>query len=214
MFELFKKIMPKEEAFFDLFERHAACVQNGAVALRQLLDGGTEVADLCARIAEEEARADVISQDVLQAIRKSFVTPFDRSDIQGLITALDDALDQMNKTAKTIMLFEVKKFEPAMREMGDLIVKSADLTVKAVPMLRAMKANASAMLKANGEIVQMEEESDRAQERGLKQLYKGAGKKDAMAFIIGAEIYEHLEKVSDRFEDVANTMSAILVEHL
>lgn len=214
MFELFKKIMPREEAFFDLFEAHAACVQNGAVALRQLLEGGKEVPHLCARISEEETKADAISHEVLQAIRKSFVTPFDRSDIQGMITAMDDALDQMNKTAKTITLFDVTTFEDPMREMGDLIVRSADQTAKAVPMLRAMKTHATAMLKATGDIVQMEEESDRMQEKGLKELYKGVGRKDAMAFIIGSQIYEHLEKVSDRLEDVANTLSSILVEHL
>ena len=214
MFDLFKKIMPREDGFFDMFERHAATIQNGAIALRQVLDGGKEVNALCARVSEEEQKADTIIHDVLQALRKSFITPFDRSDIQGLITAMDDALDQMNKTAKAIQLFEVKKFDPAMRDMGDLIVKSAEATVRAVPMLRAMKANANDMVKLTAAIVEMEEQSDRVQEKGMKQLYLTTGKKDAMAFIVGSEIYEHLEKVSDRFEDVANTLSAILVEHL
>src|SRR6185295_18808987 len=105
MFNLFKKIMPKEERFFALFEAHAGCLTAGSLTLRKLLEGAPDVASLCKTLMSQEEEADAISHEVLQAIRRSFITPFDRGDIQGLITAMDDAIDQMNKTAKAVLLF-------------------------------------------------------------------------------------------------------------
>jgi uncharacterized protein len=214
MFNLFKKIMPKEERFFDLFEAHAACLTAGSITLRKLLEGGPKVKDLCKELMQKEEEADVIGIEVLQAIRRSFITPFDRGDIKGLITSMDDAIDQMNKAAKAVLLYEVKKFEPDMRTMGDEIVKAAALTAEAVPLLRSISKNSNRLMTLTAEIVVLEEESDHVHDSGLRALLKGKGRKDAMGFIIGSEIYSHLEKVADRFEDVANTMSDIVIEHL
>jgi uncharacterized protein Yka (UPF0111/DUF47 family) len=127
---------------------------------------------------------------------------------------MDDAIDQMNKTAKSVLLFEVTSFEEEMRVMGDQIVKSANLTREAVPLLRAMRKNSTQLNALTHEIVQLEEQSDHVHEDGLKKLLREHGRKDPMAFIIGSEIYSHLEKVSDRFEDVANTITGIVIEHL
>jgi uncharacterized protein len=216
MFELFKKIMPKEEKFFDLFEAHAIKIKAGAETLRSILDGGKDVAAKCATLAKLEDDADHISHDVMQAIRKSFITPFDRSDIKGLITAMDDAIDQMNKTAKAVMLFEVTSFEPNMRAMGDQAVKLAELTADAVPLLRNVNSNSARLHALTGEIIRIEEDSDHLNDDGLRALLKGKGKSkpDPMAYIISSQIYEHLEKVADRFEDVANVVSGIVIEHV
>ena len=214
MFNLFKKIMPKEGRFFELFESHAACLTAGSLTLRKLLEGGPDVAALCKVLMSQEEEADAVSLEVLQAIRRTFITPFDRGDIKGLITAMDDAIDQMNKTAKAVLLFEVKKFEPEMRIMGDQIVKAAALTAEAVPLLRAMNKNANRLNALTGEIARIEEDSDHVHDDGLRGLLRGEGRRDPMAFIIGSEIYSHLEKVSDRFEDVANTVSGIVIEHM
>jgi uncharacterized protein len=214
VFEFLKKIMPKEEKFFDLFERHAAILKAGAATLRAVLEGGPKTAENCALLMKQEDAADGVTRETLEAIRKSFITPFDRSDIQNLITSMDDAIDQMNKTVKAIILFEVKSFEPDMREMADEIVKLAELTGVAVPLLRAVNANSQELHRLTGAIVNLEEESDRVHDAGLKALLKGKARKDAMAFIIGAEIYGHLEKVADRFEDVANVISGIVIEHV
>src|ERR1700684_4236639 len=115
----FQALMPKEERFFRLFEKHAVIVVAGAEALRGLLQGGDTVQDYCKQIFQREAEADDVTREVLVAVRRTFITPFDRTDIQDLITSMDDAIDQMNKTAKIIDLFEVRSFEPQMREMGE-----------------------------------------------------------------------------------------------
>jgi uncharacterized protein len=213
MLALFRKIMPKEELFFDMFERHAACLTAGSLTLRKLLDGGASVGLHCQTIMQQEQQADDISLEVLQAIRRSFITPFDRSDIKGLITSMDDAIDQMNKTAKAVMLYEVSAFEPEMRKIADQIVSQAALTAEAMPLLRAMAKNTTRLNAITAEVIRLEGETDHEQETGLKKLL-ASSRQDPMAFIIGAEIYEHLEKVADRFEDVANRVSGILIEHL
>jgi uncharacterized protein len=214
MFNLFRKMMPKEERFFDLFESHSTCLTAGSSILRKLLEGGPDVPSLCKTLMVQEEKADTISHDVLQAIRRTFITPFDRGDIQGLITAMDDAIDQMNKTAKAVLLFDVKKFTPEMRLMGDQIVQAASLTAEAVPLLRQMNPNANRLIALTTKIAELEEASDHVHDDGLRGLLGVKGRKDPMAFIIGSEIYSHLEKVSDRFEDVADTISGIVIEHM
>lgn len=210
----FQKMMPREERFFDMFERHAKCANDGAQALRGMLDGGTKTAEFCSKIAEHEHQADLITEEVMQAIRRSFITPFDRGDIRGLITSMDDAVDQMNKTAKAVSLFEVDKFEPQMRQIGDLVVKSAALMNEAVPLLRSLARNAPRLNVITEEIVRIEEQTDQICLEGLKALLHGPARSDALVYIKGSEIYDHLEKVADCFQDVANRISGLVIEHL
>lgn len=119
----FQALMPKEEKFFDLFERHAAITLAAAQSLRALLDGGDKVASQCEAVFQLEEDADVVAREVAQALRKTFITPFDRGDIQSLIDDMDDAIDQMRQTVKAIRLFDVVAFEPGMVKIGDLVVE-------------------------------------------------------------------------------------------
>ena len=213
MLQWFQALLPKEEKFFDLFEAHAQVLCAGARELRLLLAGGPETPVHAAEIARLENEADAITREVLQAVRRTFITPFDRSDISDLISSMDDAIDQMHKTAKAIMLFEQRSFTDDMVTMGELVVKTADLTAQAIPLLRSLRANAQPISAIHDQVANFEEESDRLYDQGVAALYRG-GAADPMAFIVGSEIYGHLEKVVDRFEDVANRISGVLIEHL
>ncbi len=214
MFQLIKSLLPKEEKFFDLFEAQAAKAVEAAGSLRAILDGGKKTADHCAALSRQEEEADHISYEVMQAIRRSFITPFDRSDIKALSSTLDDAIDQMNKTGKTVMLYDVSSFEPNMRAMGDRVILLAKIMAEALPLLRDIAGNSSRLHALTGEITKIEEQSDQLNDEGLRALFKGKARKDALQFIVGAELYEHLEKVCDRFEDVAHVISDIVIEHV
>src|ERR1700674_4936204 len=98
----FQALMPKEQKFFELFARHAEIIVAGAEALRALLEGGDAVRRNCQIIVEREVQADEITRMVLTAVRRTFITPFDRGDITGLITSMDDSIDQMNRTVKVV----------------------------------------------------------------------------------------------------------------
>lgn len=214
MFSWFQALMPREERFFDLFDRHAETLVAGAHALRALLDGGDAVVPLSQEIRRQEHEADAITRDVLLAVRRTFITPFDRGDIRGLITSMDDAIDQMHQTAKATLLYEARTFDPPMRRMGDIIVQAAELTRDAMPLLRAMRRNAARLTSFSEEISRIEEEADIIHDQGLKDLLHAHRQSDPMGFIVGAEIYGHLEKVVDGFEDVANRVTGIVIEHV
>jgi hypothetical protein len=214
----FQALMPREARFFTLFEKHAAIVVAGAEALRELLKGGESVEAYCQQIFQREADADDVTREVLIAVRRTFITPFDRPDIQHLITSMDDAIDQMNKTAKTIVLFEVHTFEPQMQQMSEIILQVANLVRKAMPLLSSIGSNAGHLNALTGKIIALEEEADYICNRGLKALYlanrQDSAPGNAMKFVIGSELYDHLEKVVDRFEDVANEINSIVVDQL
>jgi uncharacterized protein len=214
MLKWFQALMPKEDRFFGLFNRHAATLVQGAEALRALLEGGDAVPDGCRRLMLHENEADAYAREVLLAVRRTFITPFDRGDIKELIGLLDDAIDQMQKTAKAITLFEVESFKPQMVQMGDVIVEAAKLTVEAVALLSGMNEHANRINEIAVKITRIEEQADEIYDAGLKALFLAHRASDPMGFIVGAEIYDHLEKVVDRFEDVANGISGVLIEHL
>ncbi len=208
----FQALMPKEDRFFNLFNQHARTIVEGSKALSALLHGGVTVPDACRKVMDYENHADGITRDVLILTRRSFITPFDRSDIKQLISSLDDAIDQMQKTARTILLFEVGAFEPQMAELGDIIVQASRLTVDAVALLGSFRQQASRLNGITEEIIRLEEGADGLHIGGIKALFIKHRNGNAMDFIVGNEIYDHLEKVMDRFEDVANCISGIVIE--
>ena len=120
----------------------------------------------------------------------------------------------MQKTAKAITMFEVTHFEPHMRQMADIILRCAELTVEAVELLGSMRENSGRINAIAEEITRLEEQADELNDAGIKALYRAHREGNAMEFIVGNEIYDHLEKVVDRFEDVANRISGIVIEQV
>jgi predicted phosphate transport protein (TIGR00153 family) len=214
MFKWFQALMPREDRFFVLFNRHAETLVAGANALRELLNGGPGVRDAALRVMDLENQADAIARDVLLLTRRSFITPFDRGDIKDLINTLDDAIDQMQKTAKAVLLFEVDTLEPEMSAMGDHIVRAAKLTIEAVGLLGSVRDSAPRLNQITEEIVRLEDDADTLNDNGIKALFLRHREGNAMGYIIGVEIFDHLEKVMDRFEDVANRISGVVIEHM
>jgi len=208
----FRAIMPKEDKFFVLFGAHAGILVKGARELDRLLEGGDTIAAACQRIVDLEHQADDVTREVMQAVRRSFITPFDRADIQALIQSMDDAIDRMNSTVKTVRLFEVTQFEPNMQAIGKVVVEAAQLLAEAIPLLDRPGSNVARLTELTEKIVEAEGRSDDLHDEGLKQLFARHRESAPMQFYVGKEIYEALERVMDRFEDVANDISAIVIE--
>ena len=210
----FHALMPKEERFFELFAKHSQAVLAGAEALRRMLDGGDAIAENFKIVMDREQDADDVTREVLIAVRRTFITPFDRGNIRDLITSMDNSIDQMQKTAKAIELFEVKEFTPQMKDMADAIVKCAQLMQEGVPLLRSISSEAAHISSLTAEISALEGRADEMHDKGLRTLYQASANSNAMAYIVGNEVYDHLEKVVDRFDDVANVMHGIVIEHV
>ena len=151
---------------------------------------------------------------MLRTVRKTFLTPFDRGAITSLIVAMDDAIDEIQDTARAIDLYELRSFTPEMKQMVALIDQSAGIVAEAIPLLRSLGPNAARLSALAEEITRLEGRADELHDEGLKQLYRGRGRENPMTFLVGSEVYSRLEKVVDSFEDVADEISAILIEHL
>jgi uncharacterized protein Yka (UPF0111/DUF47 family) len=213
MLKFIRAIMPREDRFFDMFERQALVLVAGAEALGQLFDGGAGIAESCRRIRQHEKAADEITRQVLVGVRRSFITPFDRSAITALASAMDDAIDEMWQTAKAVTLYEVDAFAPQMKEISVIAGEAAALVAEAVPLLRNVGRNHTRLHELTEAVVDLESRADDLYDAGLRILFESHGKDRAMAFIVGREVYSHLEKVLDRFEDVAEEIQGIVIDH-
>lgn len=208
----FQSLLPKQGKFFDQFEAHAQTLIAGADALARLFHGQGDIAANIAEIVDQEHKADGITAAVLQDVRRVFVTPFDRSAITELIGVMDDAIDQMNGTANAVSLYGITTFEPQMRDMAGIVVEAARVTAEAIPLLRKINDNADRLNDLTARIIEIEGRADDIYNDGLKTLFH-QHRENAMAFVIGREIYSSLEKIVDRFEDVANEIQGLVIDH-
>jgi len=213
MLKLFRAIMPREDRFFDMFQRHSEILVAGADAMEAMFSGEHGIEESCKRIAHHEHAADDVTRDVLLAVRRSFITPFDRSAITALTSATDDALDEMWQTAKAITLYEVTSFEPQMLEMSRQASEAARLVREAMPLMRNVGRNAHRLHQITEAIVLLEGRADELHAAGLKAMYQEHGAERPMAFFVGREVYSHVERVLDRLEDVADEIQGIVIDH-
>jgi predicted phosphate transport protein (TIGR00153 family) len=206
--------MPRQDVFFPVFERHAAVLLKAAIALRGMIVNGDQLKLRFQEVLALEDEADNIAHEVLLGLRTTFITPFDREDIQKLITSMDDAVDQCKRTAKAIVLFEVTTFEPEMRSMANSIVECAELVQRAVSMLTDVGSNATKLNEIGLQITRIESSTDDMYDRGLELLYQKAKGGNAIEFIRGSEIYKHLEDTVDSLDDVGDEIEGIVIEHV
>ncbi len=208
----FQSLMPKQGKFFDQFEAHATVLVSGANALARMFSDDGQIAAHAAEIVAREHEADDITRAVLQDVRRVFVTPFDRSAITELIGVMDDAIDEMNATATSIVRYELTGFRAPMRDIAAIVVEAARLTAEATPLLRSVSDNAGRLNDLTDRLIQVEGHADQIHDAGLKALFTDC-RDDPMGFIVGREIYNHLERIVDRFEDVANEIQGLVIDH-
>jgi predicted phosphate transport protein (TIGR00153 family) len=212
MFGWFQRLLPKTGNFFELFEAHAAIILAAADATARLLDNPREH-DHMREIHEREHDADEVSRTVLQTVRKTFLTPFDRGAIASLIGAMDDTVDEMQATASAIELYEVETIPPEMKDMVAIIVDAARVTSEAIPLLRDLGRNGGRLHELTERLIRMESHADKIHAAGLKRALHEHGAENTLRFVVDREVYKHLERITDAFEDVADEIDGIVIEH-
>ena len=212
MFNWFQRLLPRTSDFFGMFEEHAATLVAAAAALTKLVDGGKPQEEYIAEIHRREHEADDVIRQVLTSVRRTFLTPFDRGAITSLIGAMDDAIDEMQSTARAVDVYELRKFEPEMREMVAMIAEAAALTAEAMPLLRNITRNGTRIHEITEKVVRLEGEADDAHANGLKRAFQEQSERP-IQFMVSREIYKHLERITDAFEDVANEIDGIVIDH-
>jgi len=212
MFAWFQRLLPQRGDFFGMFEAHVSAVVGAAEALQQLATDGYSAHSLLETIQEREHEADDIIREVLTAVRRTFLTPFDRGAITSLIGAMDDAVDEMLATARAIDLYELRELHPEMKEIVVLISEAAAVTAEAVPLLRNVNGNASKLHELTARLVSLEGQADDIHATGLKHAFQSA-RNDPLQFAVAREVLKNLERVTDAFEDVANEIDGIVIDH-
>ena len=211
MFNFFQKLLPRQGDFFGQFESHSKTLVDGAEALASLLAGGPK--SNLQLLETYEHTANAITHEVLQSVRRTFLTPFDRGSITSLIGKMNEAIDQMQKAAVAIEMFEIDNFAPEMTELGEIIKAAAKTTALAIPMLRNVSGNARPLHELTEQLIKLEARSDEVQAAGMKSLFKEHGRSDPTKFIIYRALYIHLERVVDRFEDVAREIDGLVIDY-
>ncbi|HEX8841708.1 MAG TPA: DUF47 family protein [Sphingomicrobium sp.] len=212
MFAWFQRLLPQTGDFFGMFEAHAATLVAAAGAMTKLVDGGTPAKQHIDEVDRREHEADDIIRDVLRSVRRTFLTPFDRGSITSLIASMDDAIDEMQATARAINTYDLNRFTPEMKQMVAMIAEAAALTAEAMPLLRNISRNGNRIHQITEKVVGLEGDADDVREAGLKKAFEEQSDRP-MEFIVSREIYKHLERVTDAFEDVANEIDGIVIDH-
>jgi uncharacterized protein Yka (UPF0111/DUF47 family) len=214
VFGWFRRLIPQSGDFFGMFERHSAECVAAAEALGRLVAGDGAPATHHAAIRDREHNADEIIREVLNEVRVTFLTPFDRGAIVALIAAMDDTIDEIYACSSAIELYEFKDFEPEMELMVERILEAVKLIDDGIPLLRDVARNGGPLHAMTGRVVSIEGEVDVIHAKGLKANYSRARSDgDAIRFIVGREILKHLERIADEFEDVANQIDGLVVDH-
>lgn len=212
MFGWFQRLLPQRGDFFGMFEAHAATLVRAANALQELATDGASPHQLLQQIQDHEHQADELIRDVLTAVRKTFLTPFDRGAITSLIGSMDDAIDEMLAAARAIDLYELRELRPEMKQIIELITEAAAVTAQAVPLLRNVSANGSQLHQLTGRLVTLEGQADEIHAIGLRHAFQNA-RADPLQFAVAREVFKNLERVTDAFEDVANEIDGIVIDH-
>jgi uncharacterized protein len=213
---LFGKLLPREGNFFELFNQHGDQIVRGARAFMLMVRQYDDVAvreQHAATVDDAEHQADKVTAEVNRLLHKTFITPIDREQIHGLINAMDDILDLLQDTSETMSLYDVKRIDDDVVRLAELSSKCCERVQHAVSLLARLHHQevTEGALKACEEIDRLESDADRVMRSAMSRLFREQA--DVRELIKLKTIYEQLESITDRCEDVANLIEGIVLEN-
>ena len=201
------RLIPREERFFDLFAEDAANVLGAARLFEAMLRAYDAPEQRAREIRDAEHRGDEMSHEIGRRLESTFVTPFDREDIHGLISALDDVLDYIEEAADTFVLYRIEAPTATAVEQASIIVKQVELIHEALEHLKGFNGLDTYWI----EVHRLENEGDQLARKAIADLFSGGG--HPIEVIKWKDIYGHLEAAIDKCEDVANIIERITIKH-
>jgi predicted phosphate transport protein (TIGR00153 family) len=213
---LFGRLMPAQENFTTLFCAQAKSILAAAEALRGLIGGSSDIDRSVAAISAIEVEADAAARRVFIAANRTFNAPIDREDILGLGHELDDVVDLIEDTAKGIQRYKLSTFAEEMQTMVNAVVESAELLKKAMPHLDSITRDYREIYAICQRIGQIEEQADESFDAALSRIRSdlGAARLDPIGYLDQKELYEWIERVVDKCDDVANQIQTITAKHV
>jgi predicted phosphate transport protein (TIGR00153 family) len=202
--------MPREGKFFDLFDAHAARILEGSRELAAMIGTFSELEAHAQRIDAAERAADKVTHETIALLHKTFITPFDREQIHQLITTMDDILDLTQDVAESVALYDLRKITPEAKQLSDICHMSCERVAAVVGLLHNVKRT-EGIMKICEEIDRLESDADRVMRAALSKLFREEN--DLKQVMKMRVIYDLLESITDRCEDVANVIEGIVLEN-
>jgi len=203
-------LIPKERKFFDLFEESARNMVRAAQALKEVVDNWEDVGGRVAEITELEHEGDRITHKIMEQLNRTFVTPFDREDINLLAHTLDDVTDFIKAASDTMLIYKVERPGQKAKELAEIILQAANEVESAIPLLRH-RGELQKILNRCVEINRLENAADTVYRSALAELFDDTS--DIARIIKWREIFEQMESATDRCEDVANVLEGVALKH-
>ena len=200
-------LIPKEVRFFDYFERQSELIITAAGLLHELLHNFADARAKVHRIKEVEHQGDQTTHEIIKHLNTTFITPMDREDIHDLASRLDDVLDYIDAAAERLVVYRIKEPTSAARAMSDVIVSTAHAMDRAIRCLRKMDPS---FHEHAVEVNRLENLADTLLRDSLAAMFEESA--DPIEIIKWKEIYETMEIVTDRCEDVANVIEGIILK--
>lgn len=207
---MFGRLMPTEGKFFELFNQHADLCVRGATEMLELMSNFDDLDTRVHAIEVIEKEADKVTHATIAMLHKTFITPIDREDIHMLITRMDDILDLLEDAGQTISLYDIKSITPEAKRLAELCLACTEKVKAAVALLPNMD-NTHQILAYCEEIDRLESNADHVMRAAMSKLFRD--EPDVRNLIKLKAIYEILETVTDRCEDVANIIEGIIVQN-
>jgi uncharacterized protein len=213
---LFGRLMPPTEDFTKLFCEQASYNVKAAEELRRLVAGDDAVDTHIAAIRAVEMEADGVARAIFTSANRTFNAPIDREDIVALAHDLDDVVDLIEDTAKGIQRYRVRTFDADMHAMADAVVESAQLLQQAMPHLDSITRDYKTIFAICEKVGAIEGRADESFDRGLMKLRAdvAGGALDTLGYIDRKELYDLIEHVVDKCDDVSNALQRITAKHV
>jgi uncharacterized protein len=200
------RLIPRETKFFDLFAELSSSLTEGAKLLRSILDDPRDLENRVKQMQDIEHRGDKATHAIIMKLNQTFITPFDREDIHRLASSLDDVLDFMNAAAVRLVMYKIAAPPPVSAELAGIIVLQSEELARGVSLL---EKNGTVM-KHCDEVNRLEDEADHVSRKAIAELFEK--EKDPIHLIKLKELYEVLEFATDKAEDAANVLEAIVLK--
>ena len=213
---VFGRLLPREGNFFELFNEHGQHIAEGAQAFLAMVQNYDDVAERerhSVAVGEAERAADKITAEVHRLLHRTFITPLDREQIHRLINAMDDVLDLLQDTSEVMSLYDIQHLSTDVVRLTEISVRCCDRVQHVLTLLPKLKDAqvAESVLKTCAEIDTLESDADRVMRSAMSRLFRE--EPDTRQLIKLKAVYEHLESISDRCEDVANLVEGIVLEN-
>jgi uncharacterized protein len=201
-------IIPQDKIFFNILEQQAELVLKAAQLFKKMLDEPENFSENIKEMRHTEHEGDEIVHQMIHRLHKSFITPIDQQDLANLTSLYDDVLDYIDSVANRIFLFEIKEPDDIIKEFADLIEKQVAEVNEALKQIRKIKQQE--MEKRFKQVHSLENLADDLHDKALVKLYK---EKDPIKIIIMKEVYDFLEAITDKCEDVCLVIQDIVLKN-